>query len=168
VNVVAVTNAVVVVRVGQRHGRVEVIRFEFIDRAGTAGHTPSNLSQLLLGVPDDVDIRECLVIPMIASAEFVVIEWVRRIGHEYGPEACGLHRPHGRSIVAISDLIIPATPDKIVGERIEGKQNPNAALGVGVQHHDVAVVFRPQVDPYAVTKFQIAAAVQPHLNGLVL
>ena len=156
------------IRIRERRRRIQVVRFQLVVEGAPNGHALRDLGQLLFSVSRYLDLGQHLVIPMIPATELPVTERVRRVGDVDRAESCGVDGANRWSILAIPNLVVAASAHEIVRERVEREEHADPTFRVGVEDHDMPVVFRAHVDSHPIANFQIAVAVQPHLHGLIL
>ena len=162
---------VVIDRADVRDRRIRDVRVIIDDVRGEVvivaalRHPAGDSGQHCLFVAAGVAHIERVVVPVTIEAVLPKPEWVTGDSRQHHA-AAALIFDHEQPVVAtpVAKLVAAATTHPGVVVRVDGVQHPNAAVGIGVQHDEVAVVLHPNLDPGVIASLVSARLVErdPH------
>jgi hypothetical protein len=133
-------------------------------------HLPRERRQLGLGVEilGETPGVEQAVVPVIVTDERVRAERISGKRGVHGPDALGLIDAERFAIPPAQELEVLTAAHEVVIERIERKEHSDAAVGLGMQHQQVAVRLRTSVHADTVAPLQVSSLAQPDLYRSLL
>ncbi len=126
----------------------------------------NQVGNLRFGVFGDVPHVSETIIPVIAAQILLELEWITRKRSENGTHSLGRVYAERVAIAAPANFEFVATSDEVVMDRIEWEQDSHTSVRLGMQHEQVAIVFRADIDPHAVAQARMIFA-QPELYGRI-
>src|SRR5713101_7436704 len=104
---------------------------------------------------------------MIAARELVELEWCHRAGGEHQPRALTLVDRERLAVAAAAELDRPPAAHEGVVARVEREQHPHAAVGIGAEHDEVAVLAELYVHMRLVAA-PVMVLIEPDFHGWVV
>jgi hypothetical protein len=131
-----------------------------------ARHLAHDVEQSRLPVITGALLAEHAVVPVVAADVQVELEGVARNGSQHGATPGALVHRERLAVAAPANFQVVVAAHEVVVAGIERIQQPHATVGVGPEHHQVAILLRPHVHLGAVAPLVIVL-VQPDPNGRV-
>jgi hypothetical protein len=107
------------------------------------------------------------VIPVVIAHKGAVVERIPGEDCHHRARAVAVVDEEGVAVGAPAQLEAPAAAHEVVIRRIEWEQHPDPSVGVGVQHDEVAVLHRLDVDAGAVAAGELLV-IEFNANGGVI
>ena len=104
----------------------------------------------------------------LGPAEIAITEGIHRKRHVEGSVSNILRGTNRFSVLPIPNLEIPATSNEVILVWIDGEQDADTSLRIGVKYHEVPVLFGSYVHAYTVAEIEIVLAAEPHSQRWVL
>jgi hypothetical protein len=133
-------------------------------------HRTGERQQLGLGIEilGQPPLVENAVVPVVAPDELSELVGVPREGREDGAQAARLIDPERFPVATAAQLVILSAAQEAVVKRIEREQHPDPAVGLGMQHEEVAIGFGTRVHAHPVALVHVPLLVEPHLHHRIL
>src|SRR5690349_5024775 len=133
----------------------------------TVGHALHDIDERRFLVVTRLARVEHAVVPVVAAHELVELERRHRAGGDDQPRAVAVIHVERFAVAPAADLDGLAAAHEVVVGRIEREQHPDAPVGVGAQHHDVAVFARLDVDARLVAPLEVVV-IEPDFDRWVV